>query len=182
MIDLLVLRHFETSWSHEKRIQGHLDIPLSPLTTPFKLPKIFNDFTFVSSPLLRAQQTAFLLKIHPQVEPALIEMNYGRWQGLYTAEIDPFEQAKGLDMTPPHGESPRQVMKRVHAWIGKLQTPTFAITHKGVIRSMLALATGWDMTTDFREKIDWKAFHHFKIKDGNLSLHELNIPLHGDLA
>ena len=56
--------------------------------------------------------------------------------------------ARGLDFRPPGGESPRDVRVRVVRWldIGREATqPLVAVTHKGVLRALLALATGWDM-------------------------------------
>ena len=57
--------------------------------------------------------------------------------------------ARGLDFRPPCGESPRIVQQRVVAWLVRVTAhpaPLIAVTHQGVIRSVLALATGWDMT------------------------------------
>ena len=177
MIDLVVLRHFETIWNKEKRLQGHMDLPLLTSSTTLRLPKYTEMFSVVSSPLKRTVQTAQLLGLSPKSEDALKEMDYGEWQGQTTLNLNKDEQAKGLYMTPPGGESPKDVMDRLLPWIQTLTHPTVAITHKGIIRAMLSLATGWDMTHDFPEKIQWNACHHFKVHDGCLNIHQLNIPL-----
>ena len=58
-------------------------------------------------------------------------------------------EARGLDFRPPAGESPRDVVARIRQlladWRHDMQDRV-VITHKGVRRAMLVLATGWDMT------------------------------------
>src|SRR3546814_19659201 len=58
-------------------------------------------------------------------------------------------EALGLDLRPPGGESPRQVQDRLKPWLAERSScgrDTIAVTHKGVIRALYALACGWDMT------------------------------------
>jgi len=58
-------------------------------------------------------------------------------------------ESLGLDFCPPGGESPRMVQQRIMPWlelIGALDYPVAAVTHRGVIRALTALASGWDMT------------------------------------
>ena len=84
-------------------------------------------------------------------------MDWGAWEGARAAELRaeaPDElaanEARGLDLRPPGGESPREVCGRLRALRADLAsdpTPVVAVCHKGVIRAALALATGWDMRT-----------------------------------
>jgi probable phosphoglycerate mutase len=43
--------------------------------------------------------------------------------------------------------------------------PTLAITHRGVIRVVLAAATGWDMLGKPPVKLDWRAAHFFELDE-----------------
>ena len=54
-------------------------------------------------------------------------------------------EARGLDFRPPGGESPRDVQARLRPFLESLRDPTIAVTHKGVLRALYALATGWTM-------------------------------------
>ena len=41
--------------------------------------------------------------------------------------------------------------------------PTLAVTHRGVIRAILAEATGWDMRGKPPARLDWDAVHLFML-------------------
>ena len=86
-----------------------------------------------------------------------------------------------MDFTPHAGESPRQVLERVRPWLvelGAVGRPTVAVTHRGVIRVILASACGWDMTGQPPVKLDWSALHLFRVDSHGLSrLEEANVAL-----
>lgn len=88
-------------------------------------------------------------------------------------------EARGVDFTPPGGESPRLVISRVKSWLCEVAregVPTLAVTHRGVIRAILAAACGWDMRGKPPAKLDWKAVHLFSLAaDGRPSIEQLNL-------
>jgi broad specificity phosphatase PhoE len=154
MTRLLALRHAPTDWNESGRLQGHADRPLSPAgraaASSWRLPPVAADWPVVCSPLKRAHQTAVLMRLRSTVEPALIEMDWGAWEGqspkdLRAAGDAAFAaaEAAGLDLQPPQGESPRSVARRLAAWLERLPRDSVAITHKGVLRALVHLATGW---------------------------------------
>ena len=86
MIRLALLRHGPTVWNHEGRLQGRTDIPLHPAAiaelSSVALPPGWAAADIVTSPLKRARQTAELLVGGAaRIEPALIEMNWGQFEG-----------------------------------------------------------------------------------------------------
>lgn len=181
MTRVALLRHAETAWSREGRIQGRSDQPL--LDNLFlQVPKALRGMRIVTSPLKRCVQTAALLGAPDAPrEPRLIEMDWGDWQGHTLPDLRKRlgeemrdNEARGLDFRPPNGESPREVLVRVHAWLREVATPTLAITHRGVIRAVLALATGWDMRGKPPAKLDWSAVHLFVLENGNPRVEQLN--------
>jgi len=191
MIRLALLRHGPTAWNAERRMQGRADVPLSPAGIEAvrrrRVPAELAGFRWLTSPLARARQTAGLLGVSAEPEPALIEMDYGAWEGLTLAAAragDPgaaANEARGLDFTPPDGESPRMVQARLAGLAERLLEAgddTAAVTHKGVIRAALALATGWDMTGKPPLRLDWAAAHLFLLDAaGHWSLVRADIPL-----
>ncbi|SLN19993.1 histidine phosphatase family protein [Oceanibacterium hippocampi] len=189
MIRLALLRHGPTAWNATKRLQGRSDQPLSEAGRATfagrRLPARFADYALVTSPLLRARETASLVGHGPaQIEPALIEMDFGAWEGCTIAELRErygdamkVNEDRGLDMQPPGGESPRAVQRRLDVWLAGLQRDTVAVTHKGVIRALLAAALGWDMTGRQPVRLDWSALHLFACSGGRTDLVEANIPL-----
>jgi probable phosphoglycerate mutase len=189
MIPLLVLRHAPTDWNAAGRIQGRTDRPLGELgrqrVAAVRLPRGWNGAPCLSSPLSRAMETARLLGLDPAAEPRLIEMDWGAWEGRTLAELRAElggamaeNEARGLDFRPPGGESPRDVQARLTPLLLSLTSPTIAVTHKGVLRALYAMATGWDMLAKPRHKLRDGCAHVFAVgQDATLALAELNIEL-----
>ena len=190
MTTLVVLRHARTEWNERGLMQGRRDVPLSPAGRAEAAGWTLRDFTvdrWLSSPLLRATQTAALVAGHAIVEPALIEMHWGEWEGFTLdalrarhGEAFVANAGRGLDFRPPGGESPREVAGRIAAWIATLprQGTMAAVTHNGVIRAMLSLATGWDMTGKPPQRLASACAHAFRVEPGGrLAVDRCNIPL-----
>lgn len=190
---LALIRHGTTEWNTDGRIQGSTDIPLSEVgraeVRSWKVPAEFRDFVWISSPLARARETAALLGANSvAIEPRIREMDWDQWEGLSLADLRKNfaaelaeKEARGIDFHAPGGESPRQVMERITPWladIAKAGKPTVAVTHKGVVRATLALATGWDMQAKWPVKIDWSSVQLFAVDDeGRLTAERLNIAM-----
>jgi probable phosphoglycerate mutase len=155
-----MIRHGATPWNEAGRLQGRADVGLSPCgraaVLSWRLPAAWNGARWLSSPLSRARDTAALLTATPiGIDERLIEMHWGAWEGRRLADLraeDPAgmaaAEARGLDLRPPGGESPREVARRMRGVAAALAGeggPVVAVTHKGVVRAALALATGWAM-------------------------------------
>ena len=193
MTPLVLIRHGPTDWSTEHRLQGRSDRPLSEegrrVVASWRLPKDFKGFAWQTSPLLRTRETAVLMG-HPEakVEPRIVEMNWGAWEGHKLADLRRSlgeemtrREALGLDLKAPGGESPREVQDRLAPWLGEIaqaRESTVAVTHKGVIRALYALAVGWNMRGDPAQKLKDGCAHRFTVhRDGHLNLDRLNIKL-----
>jgi broad specificity phosphatase PhoE len=158
-----LIRHGRTAWNEQGRMQGRADLPLSPAgraeVLGWHLPQAWARARWLSSPLRRAVETAALLTDRPvDIEPRLIEMDWGAFEARTLAELRAAapaamaaNEARGLDFRPERGESPREVRTRLAALLADLAadpkpSDVVCVTHKGVIRAALSLATGWDMT------------------------------------
>jgi len=189
-----LIRHASTRWNEQGRMQGRRDIPLSEhgraQVRAWRLPVEVSDPTSrVSSPLRRAVETAELLGGgSPHLESALIEMDWGAWEGLTLDELrsDPRaefarNEAQGFDFRPPGGESPREVHERVQPWLARAATggvPIVAVTHLGVLRVIVAAATGWDLTGKPPIRLRSDALHRFDVdRRGRVTIVECNMPL-----
>jgi broad specificity phosphatase PhoE len=186
---LALIRHMPTEWNAAGRLQGREDLPLNAETAPdWRVPDELDGFRWLTSPLRRALDTAHRLGIaEPVVEPRLTEMGWGAWEGETLAGLRAglgaemaMAEAAGLDLRPPGGESPREVQARVMPLLAEIARahPTAAITHKGVIRAVLSLATGWDMKDKPPHRLSWSAAHLFRLDTaGRPSVARLNISL-----
>ena len=97
MGEVIVVRHGQTEWSRSGQHTGVTDLPLLPageedarrLRTVLAQRHITHAFV---SPLVRARRTAELTGlfdggIDTRIEPDLVEVDYGRYEGLTTKEI-----------------------------------------------------------------------------------------------
>ncbi len=89
---LVLLRHGETEWSRSGRHTGLTDVPLTAngevlARAAGALLTDFHFTTVLCSPLLRARRTAELAGLHAEVDPDLVEWDYGGYEGLTTAQI-----------------------------------------------------------------------------------------------
>lgn len=181
MTALVLIRHGPTEWNEIGRVQGQTDIPLSPRgrarVRGWRMPAEFARHVWIASPLRRARETAEILSgAAPALEPRLAEMDWGEWEGETLANLrarygDEMveNEAKGLDFRAVGGESPRDVCARIAAVFAERAVAgeaTVAVSHKGVIRAALALATGWDMTGKPPAELDWDCCHEFTLDAG----------------
>ena len=134
----------------------------------------------VSSPLLRARQTAEAIAEAPGAAPRprietdarLLEMDYGSWEGLTYAQID--EQgaderrrweADPAEMACPGGESGNDVAARARAFLAALleedrlhspgttkERPVLVVAHSSLNRILLCVALGFPIR-EFRQRL-----------------------------
>jgi probable phosphoglycerate mutase len=151
---LLLIRHGETAWNAEHRIQGHLDIPLS--TSGFRQAQRLAErlageaiAAVYSSELARAWFTALPLAerlgVEVSAEPRLRERSFGIFEGLTLDEVahrhpQEFAQWRGRDpdWQLEGGESGRQLIDRVLAAlqdvVARHRGSTIAVvSHGGVL-------------------------------------------------
>jgi broad specificity phosphatase PhoE len=158
------IRHGETSWNAEGRLQGVLDIPLNDLGRKQAaqaaniLAGLFardgrskSSLSFVASPLIRARATMELVRGELKLPPAgyalddrLREIGYGQWEGstlpeMQVADPDLFarRQAEKWTVSPPGGESYVAVQARMQDWYASLATDTVAVAHGGTARALM---------------------------------------------
>lgn len=186
MTRLALLRHAQTAWSAEGRIQGRADVPVLP-GREMRICEAVKGMHIVTSPLRRCVETAALLGApHAEREPRLAEMRWGAWEGKRLPELRQQlgramveNEARGWDFRPEGGESPREVLARVRPWLAEVaarRLPTLAVTHRGVIRVVLAHALGWDLRGKPPVRLDWSAVQLFHLApDGSPTAERLNV-------
>ena len=162
---LYYLRHGETDWNVEGRLQGQQDIPLNGRgrAQASHCGEILHDLfeqtgidpsglDYVCSPLGRARQTMELARtamgLGPddyRLVPELTEISFGAWEGFTIAQLrsrDPQRVAvrehDKWHFLPPGGESYKTVSARMAAWYGGLTRDTVATAHGGTARGLMA--------------------------------------------
>jgi probable phosphoglycerate mutase len=136
---LCLIRHGETTWNAERRLQGHTDIPLNTkgflqarqMAQALKNSKVLFDVLYTSD-LKRAADTANaiveLFGVEAIVDSALRERHFGALQGLTIQEAPLLQPAiwqahvtRDLDHELEGGESIQQFALRVQTALDKIQ-------------------------------------------------------------
>jgi len=164
---LVFLRHGETDWNVEGRLQGQRDIPLNErgrgqakrngAAIIAAMPEVA-DYDFVASPLGRSRETMEIARLAMGLDPSayhiddrLKEISFGAWEGFTIAELREGHGALVAErerdkwrFLPPDGESYGILLERIDAWLATLTRPTFAVSHGGVGRVVRARLLGVD--------------------------------------
>jgi broad specificity phosphatase PhoE len=126
--ELWLLRHGATEWAQQGRHTGSTDIPLLPegeaearALAPLLAQQTFD--AVYCSPLQRVRRTCELAGLagQAQLEPDLHEWDYGRYEGITTAEIRQSVPDWTVFTHPcPGGENLDQVQQRCERLIARL--------------------------------------------------------------
>jgi probable phosphoglycerate mutase len=163
---LYFIRHGETDWNAEGRLQGQTEIPLNArgrrqaagLAASIMSGRLegvdrarFADLPIYSSPMERARQTLDILMealgaraSAPQLDDRLKEIGFGRWEGRTWREIVQAEPDSAAErernkwnFVPPGGESYADVERRVLQWHQALEGDAILVAHGGIARVLL---------------------------------------------
>jgi broad specificity phosphatase PhoE len=161
---IYVIRHGQTDWNAEGRLQGQKDIPINALgreqatrngQTLRDIIGAADGFDFVASPLSRTRETMERLRAAMGLEPKayrlddrLKELSFGDWEGYTTAEIKKVDRERVRERArqkwsfiPPgaDAESYEILSWRVGAWLASVDRPTVCVSHGGVVRSLFRI-------------------------------------------
>lgn len=158
--ELYILRHGETEWNAQGRMQGALNSPLTALGRAQAaqqgaiLARVdLSGFDIISSPQGRAFETAGIA-LAPQVshihtDAGLREIGVGLWAGKLRSELlggeDVIEGPDGaleLYERAPEGEGFGALEQRCQAFLSRLSRPSVLITHGITSRMLRCIATG----------------------------------------
>jgi probable phosphoglycerate mutase len=193
--NILLIRHGETAWNAERRLQGHLDIVLNAegeRQAALLAAALSNEplDVIVASDLLRARRTAgALARVHGlpvQLDGGLRERCYGGFEGMLYTEIAqhfPIEfaawQARDVDARLPpganRGETFREFYTRVTGamlrWAKAHPGKSLAlVAHGGVLECAYRAALGLPLETPRDFKVHNASINRFTVADGALKL------------
>lgn len=154
---LLLVRHGETEWNADRRLQGQTDIRLTERgrRQARALAPVVAELApglALTSDLMRARDTAALLG-HPDAQPVpeLREQSLGQWEGCQIADIcaedaEAYRQWRAGAYAPPEAEPWVDFRGRVDAVLRRaFAAPSdvvLLVCHGGVIRAALDAALG----------------------------------------
>jgi len=184
---IYLLRHGETVWNREDRIQGRRDAPLTERGIEQArrmgrtLQPLLEDeapFTLLASPLGRARRSAELIleAIRPfiaevRTDARLMEMSWGAWEGLVRAEIEARDaerwcrfEADPWRVAPPGGESYGELAQRARGWLESVadERRLIVVAHGGFGRVLRAHYAGLPPAAALALKAPQDALHRLE--------------------
>lgn len=158
---LYLIRHGETDWNAEGRLQGGRDIPLNGFgrTQAEEAGRKLRDLVphaesldYLCSPMSRARATMEIARRTIGLDPTgyktdarLRELTFGTWEGMTWREVRAKapqaakeREARKWYYAPPDGESYEMLMERTMPVFRELKRDTVIVSHGGVMRVALA--------------------------------------------
>lgn len=185
---LYLVRHGETDWNRQHRIQGLTDIPLNDTgreqaRRAGRLLASRDWHAVVSSPLQRALETATIIADElglpsPTTDDQLVERNYGEAEGL---DFDELNRRFPEDAPVPGRERRSAVRKRAMAALLRIAAAhpdesVLVVAHGGLIRAVLRAVD----PEGEHGMITNGSVHSFRYEDGALSLIAFDDPIEAE--
>lgn len=176
----LFVRHGQTRWNVERRLQGRSDIPLNEtgLEQAHTCAALLRDApiaAIITSPLQRAHQTALALAAQTgaavTVDPQLIERSFGDYEGRLVEEVRPAHVDGvafcAMDLSEVGAEPWSEVCARVAASVNKWtaehrQEQVVFVSHYGLFTALCAILLGAPVAAKnaapyrFSKNPDWR--------------------------
>ncbi|WP_068318327.1 histidine phosphatase family protein [Polycladidibacter hongkongensis] len=166
---IVFVRHGQTDWNKEGRMQGHQDIPLNDtgreqarrngeyLALYLEEQGVNAEaFDWLCSPMIRTRQTMDILREEMglpadqyRIENRLKEITFGAMEGKTIPELE-VDQPEAVarraadkwGFVPPEGESYQMLTARIEAWLMTTHRPLIVVSHGGVMRALRGLLCG----------------------------------------
>jgi broad specificity phosphatase PhoE len=197
---ILLVRHGQTAWNRQDRFRGREDLPLNAhghwqaRAAGAVIADRWKPIAIYCSPLIRAVQTASAIAIAcgltVQEHLGLVDIDYGRWQGLSQADAQvAFPDAYGLWLSspeiamPPGGERLQEVAQRASHALHELVTchpgqEFVAVGHTVVNRLLLCRVLGLAISSFWRLRQDTACINAIEWDGRDYTVSELNSTCH----
>lgn len=189
---LILLRHGRTRANASGLLQGRMDPPLDDfgLDQAERAARLLTDAsmgeirTVISSPLLRARQTAAELGLPVEIDDRFVEVDYGEYDGMPLSDVPPETWRRWRDdtsFTPPGGESLVEVGRRVRAACEELgerardEGTILVVSHVSPIKAAVLWALGIDDAHVWRTHLDTASISMIDVDRGQPVLRGFNI-------
>ena len=153
------IRHGQTDWNAQRRLQGQRDIPLNDTgreqaaRNGRRLGEVISEpaeFEFVASPLSRTRETMEIVRREMgldvqgfRMDPILKEINYGDWEGFTMSELEASDpgavKTRSADKWNSNvygGESYAMLSKRAQDWLRSVDRDSVIVSHGAFSRCL----------------------------------------------
>jgi broad specificity phosphatase PhoE len=188
---LTLVRHGETDFNRQGRLQGRTNTPLNcdGQQQAQRVAEVLKSQTFDglwSSPLDRALNTAITINEHHQLPiqtmEALIERSFGTFEGLPVAQLrahEPDDMESLQDFVIPGGESIAQLQQRARELADRIRAEAnehlLIVGHAGLFRPVIGALLNWPMDRWFHLAQHNTCLNSFRFdEDGQVVAYQLN--------
>ena len=193
-----LLRHGQTLWNAQKRIQGSSDSPLTSqgmkeVVSWTKIPIMQQWERIVSSNLGRARETTKILNealnLPVHIEQRLREQDWGQWETQtldevrsHSGELLEKQIQSGWQFTAPGGESRRDVLNRALSALNDIVTTwegerILIVCHQGIIQCLLYHLKERLFLPSEKKLLQKRALHILEYSNNRFQISALNLPL-----
>jgi alpha-ribazole phosphatase len=172
---LILVRHGRTALNAARRLQGRLDVPLDDVgreQAARVAARVGGYDALISSPLLRATQTAAMFGSDVTVDDRWVELSYGVYEGVSHADT-PSEVwdlwRRNPAYVPEGGESLATLDTRVREACDELvdrarDRRVVVVSHVSPIKAAVAWALGADVDIAWRSHLDQASICRIEIR------------------
>lgn len=189
---LILLRHGQTAANAASLLQGRIDLPLDDVGVEQArrsgafIRETFGEVVVISSPLLRARETAAAISQDITIDERFIELDYGDWDGVAMSEVDQQQWRQWRNdptFRPPNGETLLELDARVQPALSEIsdiarEKTVVVVSHVSPIKSAVAWAMGVGPETSWRMHLERASICRIAVGPRGPSLHSFNDTSH----
>jgi len=186
---LFLVRHGRTAINVGNKLQGRIDHPLDDvgIQQSIEIASVIKSIDrVISSPLIRAKQTAEAFGKPIEIEERFIELDYGDFDGMLQKDVseDIWRQWRGNnDYRPPNGESLHELDGRVRGALSDLMEDArlknvVVVSHVSPIKAAIAWAIGSDVGVSWKMLLDRASISRIEITENGPRMRGFNDTSH----
>jgi len=186
---LFLVRHGRTAINVGNKLQGRIDHPLDEVgrQQAVEIASVLKGIDrVISSPLIRAKQTANAFGLPVEVDPRFIELDYGDFDGMLQKDVPALtwkEWRRDNHFRPPNGETLIELDLRVREALSELidearTSNIVVVSHVSPIKAAIAWTIGTDVGSCWRMLLDRASISRIEITENGPSMRGFNDTSH----
>ena len=186
---LFLVRHGRTAINVGNKLQGRIDHPLDEVgrQQAIEIASVLKNIDrVISSPLIRAKQTADAFGLPVEVDPRFIELDYGDFDGMLQKEVPAptwSEWRRNNNFRPPNGETLVELDLRVREALSELiyearLKNVVVVSHVSPIKAAIAWTIGTEIGSSWRMLLDRASISRIEITENGPSMRGFNDTSH----
>ena len=173
---LFLVRHGRTAINVGNKLQGRIDHPLDEVgrQQAIEIASVLKIIDrVISSPLIRAKQTADAFGLPIEIDQRFIELDYGDFDGMLQKEVPATtwnEWRRNINFRPPNGETLVELDVRVREALSELSNEArsknvVVVSHVSPIKAAIAWTIGTEIGSSWRMLLDRASISRIEITE-----------------